>query len=147
MSAHLLLSISEIRIVLFVIFRVKKCLMIPKITTTNKYPGGRMDDEWIPKTFHKTIQYYEPTFEGRSAASSGPRSGKIVVWTLKFYTGINGAHLLGCLPLWGERGGHPRTSEKFEASDRVLLRQQLSEMNSGYHRIVFWQKKKRGPEK
>ncbi len=42
--------------------------------------------------------------EGRSAASSGASLGKNVVRTLEFYTGVQGAHLLGSLPLWGREG-------------------------------------------
>ena len=36
------------------------------------------------------------------------------------YTGVTGAHPIGLPPSPGERGGHPRKSEKFEAPDKIL---------------------------
>jgi hypothetical protein len=75
----------------------------------------------IPKSFHRNIQYYEQAhpFGGRSAALSGPRWARMLFETLIFMWGQGDAPL-GLPPPQGERGGHPRKSEKFEASDKVL---------------------------
>jgi hypothetical protein len=57
-----------------------------------------------------------------------------------FTRGVKGAHPLGLPPPLGEREGHPRKSEKFEAPDKDFTQQELSEMNSGYHTIAFFPK-------
>jgi hypothetical protein len=59
-----------------------------------------------PKSFQKNIQYYEQAHPigGRSAASSGPHWAGILFEYFNCYTGVKGAHPLGCLPLLGREG-------------------------------------------